>query len=197
MDAKDIIKELKATLELIDSLKEEKRCIASIAVKSWKKKVEDAMDAAGSHGAKNLQAFRALKFGAPAKAIPIGKKLEDFVQYNNFLMELEASKKLIASSIQTLSIFGKPGEDAFADWRKKEVPKAVGEITIGDKVVSVNSISLLELFVCFEKIIDDNKALSDEMKSHITDTLHKWRNNPVLSPLFSLSLDRVLGHLQD
>ena len=106
MEAKDIIKELQTVLEQIDSLKEEKRCIASVIVKNWKKKVEDAMEAAGTHCAKNLASFRALKFGAPAKAIPIGKKLEDFVQYNNYLMELEAAKKLIASSIYVVSSIG-------------------------------------------------------------------------------------------
>ncbi len=197
MDTQKIIEELNSALKEIEKLKEEKKCIASPLVKSWKKKVEDAMEAAGSSCAKNLQSFRALKFGAPSKAIPLGKKLEDFVQYPNYLIELEAAEKIIKSSIQTLKIFGKPEKEAFIDWTKKEIPVAEGQIKINNKIINLNSINLLEIFSCFEKMIANNKAITEDIKIQISKTIDKWRQNPLLSSLFSTPIDKLLGYLEE
>src|SRR4030042_1969996 len=126
MEEKEIVEQLKRAEEQIEDIKSEKKCIASPKVKHWRKNVEDAMESAGTHCAKNLQSFRALKFGGPSKAIPVGKNLEDFVNYNNYVMELEAAIKLIEASIRTLKLFGKEEKTMPFDWRKKEVARAVG-----------------------------------------------------------------------
>lgn len=195
MDVQKIIDELNSALQEIDKLKGEKKCIASPIVKSWKKKVEDAMEAAGSSCAKSLQSFRALRFGAPSKAVPLGKKLEDFMQFSNYLIELEAAKKIIEASIQTLKIFGKSEKEELFDWTKRRIPIAEGQIKINDKVIKLSSINLLEVFCCFEKMIEDDKALTEELKNQISKTIDNWRQNPLLSSLFSTPIDKVLGYL--
>jgi hypothetical protein len=196
MQEREILEKLNAALSEIESIKSDKKCIASPAVKNWKKNVENALEAAGAHCAKNLQSFRLLKFGAPSKGVPLGKNLEDFVNYNNYLIELEAAKKIIESSIKTIKLFGKEEKELPFDWKKKEIPQAAGEIFIGNNKVSINSISMLEVFWCFQQFINQQKAIPEDIKEAISTTINNWRNNPLLSSSFSVSLDKVLGLLQ-
>lgn len=197
MEENEIIEQLSKALEDIEVIKSDKRCIASPAVKNWKKNVEAAMEAAGAHCAKNLQSFRLLKFGAPSKAVSLGKKIEDFVNYNNYVIELEAAKKLIESSIKTIKLFGKKSKELPFDWRKRETPAVVGEIIIGKNKVNINSISMIEVLWCFQQLLNEQKAIPDDIKETIRETFSNWRNNPILSSLFSNSLDKVLGFLQN
>ncbi len=196
MEEHEIIEKLNKSLEEIETIKDDKRCIASPAVKNWKKNIENALEAAGTHCAKNLQSFRLLKFGAPSKAVPLRKNLEDFVNYNNYLIELEAAKKIIESSIKTLKLFGKKERELPFDWKKKEAPIAAGEIIIGNNKVSINTISMIEVFWCFQQLIDQQKGIPEEIKEAISKTISNWSNNPLLSSTFSTSLDKVLGLLQ-
>lgn len=197
MKENEIIEQLNKALKEIEVIKSDKRCIASPAVKNWKKNVESAMEAAGAHCAKNLQSFRLLKFGAPSKTVPFGKKIEDFVNYNNYVIELEAAIKLIESSIRTIKLFGKKSKELPFDWRKKKTSAATGEIIIGNNKVNINSISMIEVLWCLQQLINEQKAIPDDIKETISQTFSNWRNNPILSSIFSTSLDKILGFLQN
>jgi len=189
MKTERLVDELKSCLSEIDHLKTIKEGIHHPQVKAWRARCLNLLQLGGKACTKAHQSMKSMQF--------ISSSYEDtFVGQQSYLNQHDAMKKILDQTIMTLELFGRPEERGdLPQWRPPAKNRVVkGHILIDGMAVEPDSVTIQEMFRCFELFVKESEALTQEMQETILDGLTKVLNNEIYRPFLSQKLDKLFAH---
>jgi len=192
MRTERLIEELKGSLDAIEHLKTLKEGIKHPKVKAWRARTLELLNLGGKACKKAHATLHAMQFNS--------KSFEDtFVGQQGYINQHEAMKKILEQTIMTLDLFGRPEDQGeLPQWRPPAKNRIVkGHLIIDGMEVAPDSVSLEEMFRCFEHFVRESPALTEEMQATLLSNLEKFMENDLYKPFLSQRLDQMFAHWPD
>ncbi len=191
MDTKALLREMEIAMHDIELHREDPKGISSPKVKEWRTRCEKLLREGGKNCANNLKKFNALRFEPP-------KNANDFVKQQSYQAEMDSARKILESSVQTLSFFGRPEDKEQLSWgRPRDKVRAVGILKIEDREIDVKNVSIKEFLLCLDGMVGSSRELGDTHKEEIRERLSEIINSEVLETFLNIKLDKMLAYWPD